>query len=172
MVKMTLSEGQFLTKIFDFRGQISTFRAENTHKSGSFKAENNAYPTSEHLQNNFQKVQIRLFWPPKWSKWPSQRAYFWPKFLILEVRYRPFELKIHPKVSLLRPKIMPKQLLNISKTTFKKSKKRLFRPPKWSKWPSQRANFWPKILILEVINRPFELKIHPKVELLRPKIMP
>ena len=29
MVKMTLSEGQILTKRFDFRGHISTFRAEN-----------------------------------------------------------------------------------------------------------------------------------------------
>ena len=123
-------------------------------------------------KTTFKKSKKRLFWPPKWSKWPSQRANFWPKFLILEVRYRPFELKIHPKVSLLRPKIMPKQLLNISKTTFKKSKKRLFRPPKWSKWPSQRANFWPKILILEVIYRPFELKIQQKMKLLRPKIMP
>ena len=42
MVKMTLSEGQILTNIFDFRGQISTFRAENTLKSRSFKAKNNA----------------------------------------------------------------------------------------------------------------------------------
>ena len=49
MVKMTLSEGQILTKNFDFRGHISTFRAENTAKSGHFKAENNALTTSEHL---------------------------------------------------------------------------------------------------------------------------
>ena len=38
MSKMTLSKGQFLTKNFDFRGQISTFRAENTPKSMAFKA--------------------------------------------------------------------------------------------------------------------------------------
>ena len=42
MVKMTLSEGQILTQNFDFRGHISTFRAENTAKSGHFKAENDA----------------------------------------------------------------------------------------------------------------------------------
>ena len=42
MVKMTLSEGQFLTKNFDFRGQKSTFRAENTAKSWHFKAKNDA----------------------------------------------------------------------------------------------------------------------------------
>ena len=42
MVKMTLSEGQILTQNFDFRGHISTFLAENTSKSTSFKAKNNA----------------------------------------------------------------------------------------------------------------------------------
>ena len=38
----TLLEGQFLTYNLDFRGHISTFRAENKAKSGHFKAENNA----------------------------------------------------------------------------------------------------------------------------------
>ena len=42
MVKMTLSKGQFLTKNFDFNGQISTFWAKNTPKSTSFKDKNNA----------------------------------------------------------------------------------------------------------------------------------
>ena len=91
----------------------------------------------EQLLNNsktsFKKSKKRLFWPWKWSKWPSQRAKFWPKIFILEVIYRPFELKIHLKVRILRPKTMPKQLLNNSKTTLNKSKKRLFLPPKWSK---------------------------------------
>ena len=68
MVKMTLSEGQILTQKFDFRGHISTFRAENTAKSGHFKAENNAQTTSEHLQNNFQKVQKTTFLAPKMAK--------------------------------------------------------------------------------------------------------
>ena len=67
---------------------------------------------------------------------------------------------------------MPKQLLNYSKPTFKKSRKQVFWPWKWSKWPSQRPKFWYKILILEVIYQPFELKIHLKIELLRPKTMP
>ena len=61
MDKITLSEGQILTKNFDFRGHISTFRAENKAKSGHFKAENNAQTTSEQLQNNFQKVQKTTF---------------------------------------------------------------------------------------------------------------
>ena len=49
MVKMTLSDGQNLSLNFDFKGHILTFRAENTAKSGHFKAENNAQTTSEHL---------------------------------------------------------------------------------------------------------------------------
>ena len=68
MVKMTPSEGQFLTKNFDFRGQISTFRAENTPKSMSFKAKNNAQTTSEQLQTNFQKVKKTTFLAPKMAK--------------------------------------------------------------------------------------------------------
>ena len=123
-------------------------------------------------KTTFKKSKKWLFWPPKWSKWPSQRPKFWPKILILEVIYRPFDLKIQLKLGILRPKIMPKQLLNNSKPTLKNPKKRVFWPWKWSKWPSQRAKIWPKILILEVIYRPFELKIHLKVDLLRPKTMP
>merc|ERR1711955_85642 len=57
----------------------------------------------------------------------------------------PLELKIHPKVGLLRSKTMPKHFLHNSKTTLKKSRKRLFRP---SKWPNhgcqlgQKCRFW------------------------------
>ena len=42
MIKIALSEGQILTYNFDFRGHISTFRAENTAKSGHVNAENDA----------------------------------------------------------------------------------------------------------------------------------
>ena len=41
-VKIALFEGPNLTINFDFRGHIATFRAENTPKSGPFKAKNNA----------------------------------------------------------------------------------------------------------------------------------
>ena len=68
MVKLTLLEGQFLTKNFDFRGQISTFRAKNSLKSTSFKAKNNALTTSEQLQTNFQNVQKLTFLGPKMVK--------------------------------------------------------------------------------------------------------
>ena len=67
--------------------------------------------------------------PWKRQKW----ANFWSKISILGVIYQPFELKIHPKVGLLRPKTMPKHILNNSKTTLKKSRNRLFWPPKWPK---------------------------------------
>ena len=65
---MALSEGQFLTQNFDFRGHISTFRAKNTFKIRSFKAKNNSQTTSEQLQNNFQKVQKTTFFAPKMVK--------------------------------------------------------------------------------------------------------
>ena len=145
----------------------------------SFRATAGPQRRGKSLRINFWTTPEQLskrpengFLTPNMAKMTPQRAKFWPKILILEVIYQPFELKIRLKVGLLRPKIMPIQLLNIYKTTFKKYKKRLFWPWKWSKWPSQRAKFWPKILILEVRYRPFVLKIHLKVDLLRPKIMP
>ena len=93
----------------------------------------------------------------------------WLKILILEAIYQPFELKIHLKIYLLRPKIVPNRLLNTSKSTFKKSRKRVFWPWKRSKWSSHRAKIWLKNLILEVKYQPFQLKIHTIKELLRPK---
>ena len=68
MIKIALSEGQILTYNFDFRGHISTFRAENTSESEAFKAQNDAWTTSELLQNIFQKDQKRLFLAPKTVK--------------------------------------------------------------------------------------------------------
>ena len=41
MVKIALSEGQNLTLSFDCRGNIPTFRAENTPARESFKPNNN-----------------------------------------------------------------------------------------------------------------------------------
>ena len=46
---MTLSESRILNQNLDFRGLQLKF--------GHFKAINNAQTTSEHPQNNFQKVQ-------------------------------------------------------------------------------------------------------------------
>ena len=60
---MTPPEGQNLTLNFDFRGHISTFRAKNTTKTRPLNAENNALTIPEQRQNNFLKVQTRLFWP-------------------------------------------------------------------------------------------------------------
>ena len=65
---MTLSEGQNLTKNLDFLTHIWTFGAENTTKSGPFKAKNNAQTLSEQLKNNFQKVQKTTFLTPKMVK--------------------------------------------------------------------------------------------------------
>ena len=73
-------------------------------------------------QTSFKQSKERLFWIQKWSKWPFQRTKICPQIEILGVIYQHFELKTHPKVDLLRQKIIPKQLLDNSKTTFKKSK--------------------------------------------------
>merc|ERR1711954_300081 len=72
---MTLPEGQILTQNLDFRGYISTIRAKNTLESWAFKAKNNAQTTSEHPQNNFQKVQKTTFLAPK-MKWSNQGYQF------------------------------------------------------------------------------------------------
>ena len=61
--KMTLSESQNLCWNFDFRGHLSTFRAENTPKSGPFKAQNNAQTLLKQLQNNFWKFKKTGFFP-------------------------------------------------------------------------------------------------------------
>ena len=101
---MTLSEGQILRNIFDFRGQISTFRAKNTHKSGSFKAENNAYPTSEHLQNNFQKVQKTTFLTPKMVKMTLSEGLFLTKIFDFRGQISTFQAENTPKSSSFKAK--------------------------------------------------------------------
>ena len=55
MVKMTPSEGQILTQNFDLIGQISTFCAENTPKSGTFKDQKQCPNNFWTLLTNFQK---------------------------------------------------------------------------------------------------------------------
>ena len=126
---------KILNQNLDFRGHLWTLRAENTPKSGPFKAQNNALTLPKQLQNNFEKVQKTTFSTPKIVKNdPSKRskwAYFSSKIYIFGVLYRPLELKIQPKVGLSRSKTMPKHFLNNSKTTSKKCRKRFFRPPKW-----------------------------------------
>ena len=67
MVKMTLSglRGQKLPVNFDFRGHISTFKAENTTKNGGFKA---------------QKLSTNYFWPaPKQLSKSPENGFFDPE---------------------------------------------------------------------------------------------
>ena len=59
---------KFLNEKLDFCGHISTLGAENTVKRGPFKLENNAQKHPKQIQTNFEKVQIRLFRPPKWPQ--------------------------------------------------------------------------------------------------------
>ena len=74
--------------------------------------------------------------------WEGHFDDFQPKISILEVIYQPFEPKIHKKVQLVKPKILLKQFLNNSKTTFEKSRKCVFWAWKSSKWPSQMPKIW------------------------------
>ena len=62
----------YLTKNLDYRGHLSTFRAENIPKSGHFKFKNNAQTLTKQHQNNFEKVQKMTFSTPKWSKMTLQ----------------------------------------------------------------------------------------------------
>ena len=105
---------------------------------------------------------------PKWSK-------FWHKISILEVYYRPFEVKILPKADLLRSKTNPKHFLNNSKTTSKKSE-RLFWPSKWLKITPQNRqnelNFNRNILFSGSFYQALDLKKHPKVGLIKAETMP
>ena len=96
---------------------------------------------------NAQKVS---FWqpskPPKWAN-------ICPKISIFGIIYQPLELKIQPKVGLLRLKIMLKHFLNNSKTSLKKSRKRVFRPPKWPKYgcrPGKKCRFLGPFSIYEL----------------------
>ena len=70
-----------MRKNFDFRGHLSTFRAENIAKSGHFEAKNNAQTTSEHLQDNFQKPQKTGFFDAEnGQNDPLRGPNFDPKF--------------------------------------------------------------------------------------------
>ena len=66
--KNEVSKWPILTKNLDFRGHLSTFRAENTPKSGPSRSKNNALRNPEQLQINFTKVQKTTFFAPKIAK--------------------------------------------------------------------------------------------------------
>ena len=87
----------------------------------------------------FSKSPENGFFDPEYGQNDPLRGPNFDQHFDFKFIYRPFELKILLKMWLLGPKTMPEQLLNNSKTTFKKSKKQLFLPQKWSKLPSQRA---------------------------------
>ena len=121
--RRTLQERVCILFHLDFGGHVWTFRAKTTLKSWPLKAKNTAQTTSEQLKTTLKNPSKRVFWPWKLSKWPSQRATFWPIIFIFDDIYRPVELKIELKLGLLRQNIMPNQLLNNSKQAFKKSLK-------------------------------------------------
>ena len=76
----TAKMSKILIENLNYRGHLSTFRAENTPKSRPFKVENNAQTLPKQLQNNFEKVQKTNYSSPKMAK--SQMP-TWPKVSIL-----------------------------------------------------------------------------------------
>ena len=76
---------KFLTKNLEYRGYLSTFRAEITPKSGPFKVENNAQTLPKQLQKNFEKVQKMTFSTPIWPKMTPQ---FGQNDQISDLKYR------------------------------------------------------------------------------------
>ena len=71
---------QILNENLNFQGHLSTFRAENTPKSGPFKVENNALTLPNQLQNNFEKVEKTTFSTPKMVKNDPSKLPKWAKF--------------------------------------------------------------------------------------------
>ena len=64
MVKNDHQNGQneqILIENLNFRGHLSTFRAENIHNRWPFQAKNNAQTFSKEVQNNFEKFQKITF---------------------------------------------------------------------------------------------------------------
>ena len=91
---------------------------------------------------------LGVLWASKVYKWPTKSRFLvkndnwnrpkWDKCLsTFDIFYRPLELKIQPKVGPLGPKTKPKQFLNKSKTTLRKSRYRFCWPTKSSKIPPQ-----------------------------------
>ena len=140
---------KFLIENLDFRVHLLTFGGENTPKSRPYQAENNAQKFSKQLQNNFGKVQKSTFLTPKMVKndpsKPPKWANFWPKISIFGVIYQPLELKIHPKVGILRSETMPKQFPNNSKKTSKSPENDFFDLKNGQIWDvnlAKSVNFW------------------------------
>ena len=74
---------------------------------------------------------------------------------------------MYPKVGLVNKKPMLKDFLNNSKIILKKARNGLFWPLNWPKLASHGVKIGPKISIFGDIDRSLELKIYPKVGLLR-----
>ena len=69
-----------LIENFDFQAHLSTFRADNTHKSWHFKSENNSQTLPKPHQTRLQKVQKTTFFTPKSSKITLTNVKSWLNF--------------------------------------------------------------------------------------------
>ena len=125
-------EDQNVTLHFDFAGHLFIFRARIIQKSVLIKAKNNSQSTSKQLQN-IQKGLKTVFMSLKIAKMNLSKSQNLTYNFVLDLIYRTFELKIQLKIGFLRSKIILKQLLNKSKSTFKKFKIMTFQATKMIK---------------------------------------
>ena len=101
LAKITITEGQTLSKNLEFPRHLYAFRDE-TEPKNRLKAQRNAQKLPTRFQNNFEKVEKTTFLKPKMDKTePSKSkrqhlANFRSKTSLLGIIYKPFELKIHP----------------------------------------------------------------------------
>ena len=124
-----------------FWGHLSTLRAENTPKNRHFKSKNNVHKFPKLYQNNFEKVKKTIFLTPKLVENDYIIVQILTKTSLFTVIYQPFELKMHQKIGLLGPKIIPKHFLKNSEKNFGKVPNRLF----WTQnCQNTRANFGKK----------------------------
>ena len=125
---------KFLFKNKNFLVIYQPFELKIQPKAGLFRSKTMPKYFLNDSQTTLKEYRNRFFRLPKWSEMtPSSQneQIFWRKLFIFGVSFQTLELKIRPTFGILRSKTTPKLFLHNSKTTSKKSIKRLFQPPNW-----------------------------------------
>ena len=157
---MDLSKDQNFAIHFEFGDHLCIFRAKIKHKSELFKAENNSQTTSQQLQNNFQKDQKRYFFSQEIVKMILSKSQILTYNFILDITYRPFDLKILLKILIFEVKNNSQSTSEQLQINLQKVKMNDFFCPKndqitgnkFGKSVNFIASFWPKSL-----NRAFKV---------------
>ena len=141
--------GKILTKNFDFRGHLATFGAVNTSKIGHFKSKTMPKYFLNNSWTNLKKSPKPLFWFQNGQNSPSQITKIGKNLtniFYFRGHLSTFRAENTQKIGHFKSKKMRKYFLNKSRTTLKKSRKWLFRPPKMvkievSKWSNFDKKF-------------------------------